>query len=311
MNTSISDFQTTLATAPLILTECAISERLRRADGVELHPTLFNTPLVHNSNGRAQLTAIYQQYQEIAAIAKLPILLCAPTWRIDRERITAAGYDTSLLFDAVSFMRNLQKQWLISNSEVYIGGLIGPKNDCYQPNQALSADAAYEFHQWQIEQLVRAGVDCIIAQTVPAVSEALGMARALSDSGIPGIISFVIDRQARVLDRTPLSEAIAAIDGSLAKPLPGYMVNCVYPTFVCAEKQPRQLFKRLIGIQANSSSLDHTELDGATILYQDDLHHWGKNMLQLNSKYGVKILGGCCGTDDSYLQYLVNHRSNL
>lgn len=305
----IMNLQSVINSSPLVLTECAISERLRRAGDVELHPTLFNTPLIYDAQGRQKLAAIYQQYRKIAAEAALPILLCAPTWRIDKVRLAEAGFDESLLFDAVSFMRNLQKQWQNPTSEIFTGGLIGPKNDCYTPEQALSSDAAYEFHQWQIERLAQAGVDFIIAQTIPAVSEGLGMARALSHSGIPAIISFVIDRNARVLDSTPLQDAIAAIDDNLATAPLGYMVNCVYPTFICAEKQPAELFERLIGIQANSSSLDHTQLDGASVLHQDDLQHWGENMLRLNTEYGIKILGGCCGTDDNYLQYLVDHRT--
>ncbi|MFN2355431.1 MAG: homocysteine S-methyltransferase family protein, partial [Desulfopila sp.] len=272
-------------------------------------PTLFNTPLIYHETGRKKLAAIYHQYREIAARADLPILLCAPTWRVDKVRLAEAGFDQSLLFDAVSFMRDLQQQWQTSNSEIFIGGLIGPKNDCYSPEQALSPDAAYDFHQWQIERLAQAGVDCIVAQTIPAVSEGLGIARALEKSGIPAIISFVIDRKARVLDNTPLPEAITIIDNSLATAPLGYMVNCVYPTFICAEQQPTTLFKRLIGIQANSSSLDHSQLDGSSVLHQDDLQHWGENMLRLNSEFGVKILGGCCGTDDNYLQYLVDNRT--
>ena len=292
-----------------MLTECAIAERLRRAAEVELHPTLFNTPLIYHTKGREKLTAIYRQYREIAAQAALPILLCAPTWRVDQLRLAEAGYDKSLLFDAVSFMRYLQQQWQTADSGIFIGGLIGPKNDCYKSEQALSTEAADAFHQWQIEELAQAGVDCIIAQTIPAVSEGLGMAQALARSGIPAIISFVINRNAQVLDGTPLIDAIETIDNSLATPPLGYMVNCVYPTFICAETQPPTLFKRLIGIQANSSSLDHSQLDGASILHQDDLQHWGDNMLRLNSEFGVKILGGCCGTDDTYLQYLVDHHN--
>lgn len=303
------NLQSTLNSTSLILTECAISERLRRSGEVELHPTLFNTPLIYHAKGREKLAAIYLQYREIAAKAALPMLLCAPTWRIDKVRLLEAGFDQSLLFDAVSFMRNLQQLSQTANSEVFVGSLIGPKNDCYKPEQALSAETAYAFHKWQIEQLARAGVDCIVAQTIPAVSEGLGMARALAESGIPAIISFVINRKAQVLDGTPLIDAINAIDNNLATPPLGYMVNCVYPTFVCAEKQPPALFKRLIGIQANSSSLDHSQLDGATILHQDDLQHWGNNMLRLNNAFGVKILGGCCGTDNKYLQYLVDHRT--
>ncbi len=304
------NLQTTLTSCQLMLTECAIAERLRRAGEVDLHPTLFNTPLIYNARGREKLAAIYRQYREIAARAALPILLCAPTWRLDQVRLSEAGFDQSLLFDAVSFMRNLQEQWHRADSKIFIGALIGPKNDCYKPEQALDTEAAEAFHLWQIEQLAQAGVDCIIAQTIPAVSEALGMARALARADIPAIISFVITRNAQVLDGTPLFDAIKTIDDSLSAPPLGYMVNCVYPTFVCAKKQPAALFKRLLGIQANSSSLDHSQLDGAAVLHQDDLHHWGTNMLQLNREFGLKILGGCCGTDDKYLQYLVDNLQN-
>jgi S-methylmethionine-dependent homocysteine/selenocysteine methylase len=305
---AIMNLSSTITESPLILTECAISERLRRAGDIELHPTLFNTPLIYHVPGREKLSAIYKQYIDIAVQAALPILLCAPTWRIDKVRIAEAGFNKSLLHDAVGFMRSLQERYQTPGSKIFIGGLIGPKNDCYKPEQALSREAAYDFHQWQIEQLALAGVDCIVAQTIPAVSEGLGMARALSTSGIPAIISFVINRKARVLDNTPLPDATAAIDDDLAAAPLGYMVNCVYPTFICAESQPRELFKRLIGIQANSSSLDHSQLDGAAVLHQDDLQHWGENMLRLNERFGIKILGGCCGTDDTYLQYLVDHR---
>jgi methionine synthase I (cobalamin-dependent) len=85
------------------------------------------------------------------------------------------------------------------------------------------------------------------------------------------------------------------------------MVNCVYPTFLHAENQSTEFFKRLVGIQANASSKDPDQLEGSEHLQQDPLTDWGENMLQLNKRYGVKILGGCCGTDHSYLQYLVEH----
>ncbi len=300
--------QSTLNTFPLVLTECAISERLRRDSEVELHPVLFNTPLIYHNPGRRKMADIYHQYREIAEKAALPILLCAPTWRVDKMRIAEAGFKRSILPDAVGFMRDLQKRWQNPASEIFIGGLIGPKNDCYKAEQALGEGAAYDYHAWQIELLAEAGVDCLVAQTMPAVSEALGMARAMAGSAIPAIISFVIDRKARVLDGTPLIDAIARLDDNLSVVPFGYMVNCVYPTFLCAENQPRALFDRLIGIQANSSSLDHSQLDGSAVLHRDDLRHWGDNMLRLNSDYGLKILGGCCGTDNTYLQYLVDHR---
>jgi homocysteine S-methyltransferase len=238
--------------------------------------------------------------------AKLPILLCAPTWRTDQARIQQAGFDLSLNRDAVLFMKGLQKEWQHEHSPLFIGGLIGPQNDCYSPAEALNVSDAKEFHTWQAEELSAAGADIIIAQTIPSVSEAIGMAEALSQTDTPYIISFVINRFARILDGTSLAEAIKNIDNSVSKPPVGYMVNCVYPTFLKAPEQSSDFFKRLIGIQANSSSKDHDLLDGSETLQQDPLADWGDRMLELNRKFGVKILGGCCGTDNSHLDYLVN-----
>ena len=87
------------------------------------------------------------------------------------------------------------------------------------------------------------------------------------------------------------------------------MVNCSYPTFLCAEKQRTNLFGRLIGYQANASSLNHCDLDGSTQLERENVAEWGEEMLTLNRKYGMKILGGCCGTGVTHLRYLVEAKS--
>jgi homocysteine S-methyltransferase len=63
----------------------------------------------------------------------------------------------------------------------------------------------------------------------------------------------------------------------------------------------------LVGFQANASSMDHADLDGASRLQADDLATWGESMLTLNRQYGVRILGGCCGTGVEHLEYLVDH----
>jgi len=294
----------TIENSPLILTECAISERLRRKSDVQLHPLLFNTPLIYDQTGRKRLREIYGEYRETALQAKLPILLCAPTWRVDQARIQTAGFALTLNQDALQFMKGLQNEWQDAHSPFFAGALIGPKNDCYTPAEALTRSEAKAYHSWQIEELSAGRADIIIAQTMPSISEAAGMADALSQTSTPYIISFVINRFGRVLDNTPLSEAIKKLDDSVARPPAGYMVNCVYPTFLQATEQSPKLFERLIGIQANSSSKDHDQLDGSENLLQDPLSDWGDRMLELNRKFGVKILGGCCGTDNSYLHYL-------
>ena len=301
------NFNNLLKESPLILTECAISERLRRLPDIELHPVLFNTPLIYETNGRKRLEEIYYSYLKVANKAKLPVLFCAPTWRVDKGRIKEAGAPSSINRDAVTFMKEFKARYTSDDSEIIAGALLAPKNDCYSPTAALDRNQAAEFHGWQIDELVEADPEVIIAQTMPAISESLGMADRLGVSGKPYIISFVIDRFGRVLDGTSLAEAIDRIDQTTASPPTGYMINCVYPTFLDAENQSPDFFNRLIGIQANASSKDHDQLDGSEQLQQDPLPDWGKNMLHLHKEYGVKILGGCCGTDHTYLRYLVEH----
>jgi S-methylmethionine-dependent homocysteine/selenocysteine methylase len=97
---------------------------------------------------------------------------------------------------------------------IAIGGLLGPRNDCYQPEQGLSVEQAHEYHAWQADQLVHGGADYLVAQTLPSVDEALGMAQAMAATGAPYIVSFVINRHGRVLDGSRLLDAVHRIDAN-------------------------------------------------------------------------------------------------
>lgn len=288
----------------IIFMEAAVVERLRRSPAIELHPQLVNAPLVYSSEGRAALRAIYQSYIDIAIVSGNPFMMCAPTWRTNYARVMESGTRPSINIDAVDFMRNIRAEEGNRQHDIRIGGLIGCKNDCYRPEQALSASEAESFHDWQIDQLRQGGVDFLMAQTLPGLEEAKGIARAMDQSGLPYFISFVISRNGCVLDGTPLDSAISQVDAyTVSKPL-AYMVNCAYPSFLQAGTQPPSVFDRLAGILANASSLDHSELDGSAELHMESVASWGDQMLQLHFDHGVRILGGCCGTNQEHLQYL-------
>jgi len=298
-----------LANNPFILMEGAIVERLRRSAQVHLHDTLANAPLIHDPVAREVMGDTYRQYMDVARRAGLPILVLTPTWRANKARVEASDVSKSINVDAVAYMKDLRDASPYRDTVVRIGGLIGCKNDCYRPEEGLSASDAEDFHAWQIQQLVEGGVDFLIAQTLPNVQEALGIARAMEATGVPYIISFVISRDGLVLDGSRLEDAIDLIDSGRGSPPLGYMINCAYPSFLCPEEQPQAVFSRLIGYQANASSLDHHELDNSAMLKADDVNEWGDWMLDLHRRFGMKILGGCCGTGREHLQYIVDHLS--
>ncbi|MEN8689904.1 MAG: homocysteine S-methyltransferase family protein [Desulfobacterales bacterium] len=300
------DFSETFEKTDFILAEAAVIESLRRSGAAVLHPRLENALLIYDDVGRTALTRVYRDYVSIARPAGVPILICTPTWRANPERISAAGITRDVNSDAVAFLKQLKNEWMDQPSSLFIGGLVGCKNDCYKPREGLSTDAAEAFHLVQVHQLADAGVDFLLAATLPVVDEACGIARAMQTTGLPYIISFVINRRGRILDGQSLEQAFQKIDAVCNRPPLGYMINCAYPSFLRAHEQPRKVLARLIGFQANASSCDHAKLDGSELLQADALDDWGDRMILLNRRHGIKILGGCCGTGPAHLKYLIH-----
>jgi len=300
-------FVNVLQGSSFILAEASVVEVLRRSGKVELHPELIHCHLIYDEVGRQELTDLFTTYISIAEKSRFPIIILTPTWRADREKLSDAGITKTLNKDSADFMRKLRGRFSDWKESIFIGGCIGPKNDCYDPVEALSVKEGYEFHSWQISRLAEAGVDFLIAETIPAVTEATGIAQAMSKTELPFFISFVTNRRGRVRDGTRLEQAFSVIDSACERPPMGYWVNCSHPSFLCINEQPVTVLSRFCGIQANASSLDQTELEGAETLQMDSIPDWGRQMVELNTKYGVKILGGCCGTGPAHLQYIVDN----
>ncbi len=290
----------------LILTEAAVVERLKRRKDITLDDHIVHAHLIYDAAGKKALSEIYSGYISIANRAQKPIMLCTPTWRANQERVEKSKTTTAVNIDAVKYIQELKDR---TNSQfpIKIGGLISCKHDCYSPEKGLSVSEAKCFHAWQIQQLISEKIDFLIAVTLPNVDEALGIAMAMEDTDKPYILSFVIGRDGRVLDGNSLGYTIDYIDSQTKRKPLGYFVNCSYPSFINPKDQPPSVFKRLIGIQANASSLDHCELDSSSDVKSEPVKAWGDLMVQLNQEYGVKVLGGCCGTDNEHLEFLAKN----
>jgi S-methylmethionine-dependent homocysteine/selenocysteine methylase len=311
----IMPLRDTISSSGFILTEAAVAEALRRDISVSLHPLLEHTLLIYDSKGVVVLGQLYKSFINIAHQADIPILVCTPTWRANPERLQSAGIEANVNRDAAEFLLGLRKGFPTFAPSVYVGGLLGCKNDCYKPEEALTTAQAENFHSWQCRKLAGAGVDFLLAATLPSVSEASGIALAMQQIKLPYILSFVIDSSGLILDGTELAIAFKEIDAATRNHRPlGYMVNCAYPSFLNPDRQSGFVFQRLLGFQANASSKDHSKLDGSETLQMDDIHDWGNHMIALNKKYKIKVLGGCCGTSCHHLEYLVDgirHQQDL
>ena len=150
----------------LVLMEAAVIERLRRKEGIELHPTLVNAPLIYDHKGKNESEKIYREYVDIAKHNDKPIFICTPTWRANYSRVIESDINQNINIDAVQFLKSIRDKYGDFSTKIKIGGLLGCKNDCYLPDEGLSMLAAEQFHAWQVNQLAGAGADFLIAETM-------------------------------------------------------------------------------------------------------------------------------------------------
>ena len=298
-----------LAREPAILVEGAVVERLRRDPAVRLDPLILNAALLFDARSRCAMEAIYREYIEIGARHALPLVVGSPSWRANPERIRLATMLSceEVNHEAVAFLREIRASYGPYATRVFIAGLLGCRGDAYAPRESLRAAQAREFHEPQTRFLAAAGADFLLAATLPSAEEALGIAQAMSGRGLPYVLSFVVRSSGQLLDGTPLHEAIRTIDRQ-ADPRPcGYWANCTHPDIFGAalakmRRQAPEVLERVVGLQANGSPLAPERLDRSPQLIAGDPEELAGRMAELHREFGIRILGGCCGTDGRHIE---------
>jgi homocysteine S-methyltransferase len=290
--------------------EGGVVERVRRGAPDLLDPLLMNAPLIYSEAGRSLLRHIYVEYMEIGRRNDLPLLSLAPTWRANPDRLAASVFaERDLNGDAVHFLQAIRDEFGNYGSKIYIGGLMGCRGDAYKPQEALPREAARAFHMIQAQALAGAGADYLMASTMPEIHEALGMAEALASTGCPYLVSFIVRPSGCLLDGTPMDEALSRLDDEVVPRPLGYLVNCIHSSALdaalCTPPGQRALDTgRLLGLQANTSSKSPEELDGSEELDGEPPELFASGMCALRNRFGLRVLGGCCGTEAGHLAAL-------
>lgn len=298
-------FRQAVASGSPLLMEGAVVERLRRS-GVPLHPAAVHAGLVLHEEGRRALVPVYRGYLDAAREASLPVVLLTPTWRASPHRLAAAGLPFQRVQEeSVSLLRDL----LRPGDRAFVLGLMGSRGDAYRPEEALGAADAERFHEAQAEALAAAGVDGFQAATQCAYSEALGLSRAMGRTGLPYLVSWIVRPSGHLLDGTPLHEAVDRLDQEARRPPLLHMLNCVHSTIALsaverALKSLPTLLSRLSGLQANTSPLPPEALDGLDRLEGERPAAFAAGLLGLRARFGFRLLGGCCGSDDRHIRAL-------
>lgn len=97
------------------------------------------------------------------------------------------------------------------------------------------------------------------------------LARAMEQTALPYIISFMLRDNGRLMDGNTVNDAIFSIDDNVSRKPICYMANCIHPDILYKAlsnnfNQTTLVGQRFHGIKANTSALSPEELDDSVEL---------------------------------------------
>ncbi len=287
----------------LFITDGGMETTLIFHRGIDL-PHFASFDLLATDEGRQALRDYYETYVSLARDRDVGLLLDTPTWRANRDWGELLGYSEEALArvnrDAVALVGELRAE---DGPPIVVSGCVGPRGDGYQAGAMMSAEEAQRYHAAQVETFADTDADLVSALTLNYAAEAVGIARAADDAGIPVAISFTVETDGRLPTGQSLRDAIEQVDAETDGAPAYFMINCAHPThFVGALAEGEPWLERLGGLRANASRKSHTELDESDSLDAGDPHELGEQYAELHSRLPrVTVVGGCCGTDHRHI----------
>lgn len=291
------------------LTDGGLETVLIFQQGMDL-PHFASFPLLESDSGRDVLEAYFLRFADIACDSGCGFIFESPTWRAHPVWGEVMGYDAEALDrvnqQAIRFMLALRDQRGGRDAGHLVSGCVGPRGDGYVAGDLMSAQQAQDYHQAQVTSFARAGADMISALTLNYPAEAIGIVKACEQVGLPVVIAFTTETDARLPDGSSLKSAIEQVDSATNAAPAYYMINCAHPDhFSAALAVGEPWLQRIGGLRANASRMSHAELDNAAALDDGNPIELGGQLLDMQRRMPhIRVLGGCCGTDHRHVSHM-------
>ncbi|MEW5757330.1 MAG: homocysteine S-methyltransferase family protein [Pseudomonadota bacterium] len=290
----------------LFITDGGLETTLVFHEGFDL-PCFAAFDLLKNDEGVETLRNYFVRYVEIARQRGVGFVLEAPTWRANPDWGRRLGYDATALADAnrkaIGLLLEIRDEYESPATPLVISGNLGPRGDGYRADRRMSVTEARDYHAQQIATFAQTDADMVAAFTLNYVEEAIGIAQAARDHGMPLAISFTVETDGRLPSGDTLADAIQRTDALTDRYAAYYMVNCAHPAhFAHVLHDNRGWLDRIRGVRANASKRSHAQLDESPDLDDGDPQELSGQYRQLRQWLPkLTILGGCCGTDHRHV----------
>jgi homocysteine S-methyltransferase len=283
----------------LFITDGGLETTLIFHQGLDL-PLFAAFDLLKSEEGRQAIRAYFEPYVSIANEHGAGLILDTATWRANPDWAKELGYSDAELDqanrEAVALAEEIGRG---VDGPVVLDGVVGPRGDGYVAEDLMSAEEAQDYHSVQIGTFAGTPADMVSAITMTYVEEAIGIARASREAGLPAAISFTVETDGRLPSGQGLRDAVEQVDAETDAGPAYFMVNCAHPThFAGTVAEDGRWRDRILGIRANASTRSHAELDEAEDLDDGDPVELAAQYVELHAPLRkLNVLGGCCGTD--------------
>ncbi|MBI5946138.1 MAG: homocysteine S-methyltransferase family protein [Chloroflexi bacterium] len=293
-------FLTALAQPEKLILDGATGTELNRR-GVDTGLPLWSANALMNDRDAKILQQIHEDYLRAGAD-----IITTNTFRTHRRALAPsgnAGRARELTHRAVEIARAAIAN-VPSDKPRFVAGSISTLEDCYRPDLVPSDDELLDEHSDRIVDLIECGVDLILVETINSIREAVIIARLATATGTPVVVSFVCDREGRILSGESLTDAAGVL---LPLGISAIGVNCG-PTPNLA----KPLFELQVAcLDARTSGHQFPLIAYGNIGYADDAVGWvntdsenPKAYCEHASHWPAKIIGGCCGTTPEHITEL-------
>ncbi len=292
-------------TGDLFVTDAGFETSMLFHKGFDM-PYFAFYPMLETAEGREAMRAYFADFFATARKIGAGYVLDTNTWRANPDWAQLLGHDLDDLAainkSAVGFAKMLRDDYG-AGLNVLVNGVIGPRGDGYDPDFVMSAEDAEAYHGFQIGVFADELVDMISAITMTNVPEAVGIARAAADRGLPCVISFTLETDGRLPTGETLADAIQQVDAACVQKPAYFMINCAHPDhFAEIFGDSGDWVNRIRGLRANASRMSHAELDECETLDDGNPYELGTQYAALRATIPhLNVVGGCCGTDHRHV----------
>ncbi|KAJ5158991.1 Homocysteine S-methyltransferase [Penicillium coprophilum] len=293
-----------LTSSKLFVTEGGIETTLLFKKNLNL-PSFSSLPVLDTEEGRKVICSIYEQYINIAHTYSTGLILETRTWRGSPRWSSEIGLSIEQIIDlnhtAVKILHELRHK--TPSIPFVISGSLGPLQDANKDSM-ISVSEAREWYGPQIRAFAEEDVDMICIMTVTNLDEAIAAVSLAREHNLPIHVSFSLETDGRLRGGKTLEDAIREVDHLTEGYVTYFGVNCAHPRYILIALQgmSQDVMSRIGSIRANSSLKSHEELDNSPTLDRGDIPVWTEEFNEiLKILPGLKVVGGCCGTDDEHI----------